>query len=526
MIRIAFIGMLLFAQTIVLAQTSPVELWRSAEYVENINVEGPIIALDKYQNTYMLTTQLDDTPLVGYTLVKYDSLGHALWNQSYPVPSIFGFIYGSFTVDSLGFSYVSLIFNGGWAGDGANAILVKYSPDGEQLWDANYGLNQTGDNYIFYTDLAPSGRLIALGMNLSNTVVADNFLFVSAIDPATGAELWKTKVPGSFGPQNLRVHADRIQILATQYLPGDNDYVIMQLDFNGNILEQYAKPYTGYAIDFNYITQNGDVLLGNRAFGYNAAKLSAEGDTLWTYNFPDVSGSINNWVRAVVEDDSMYAYLTGAAHLPGYNYDADFITTKLSPAGTVIWEKAYRLKEENTPDTGNSLFVGEQYVFAVGGGKDSTGKTLGMINVYDKVKGDEIYTILIEQDYSVSVEKCIVVNDKIYYTATSHNNTPTSTNILTGAFLLPKITSSSHVFLDSNLKVFPNPTVDQLNIDNIDPSVFNYLEVASISGQVMMRSAIKENTVTVDMSAYPAGVYLISMQGKGVVINKKIIKTD
>jgi len=198
----------------------------------------------------------------------------------------------------------------------------------------------------------------------------------------------------------------------------------------------------------------------------------------------------------------------------------------LSPAGTVIWEKAYRLKEENTPDTGNSLFVGEQYVFAVGGGKDSTGKTLGMINVYDKVKGDEIYTILIEQDYSVSVEKCIVVNDKIYYTATSHNNTPTSTNILTGAFLLPKITSSSHVFLDSNLKVFPNPTVDQLNIDNIDPSVFNYLEVASISGQVMMRSAIKENTVTVDMSAYPAGVYLISMQGKGVVITKKIIKAE
>jgi len=41
-----------------------------------------------------------------------------------------------------------------------------------------------------------------------------------------------------------------------------------------------------------------------------------------------------------------------------------------------------------------------------------------------------------------------------------------------------------------------------------------------------MRSAIKENTVTVDMSAYPAGVYLISMQGKGVVINKKIIKAE
>ncbi|MCY7328118.1 MAG: T9SS type A sorting domain-containing protein, partial [Saprospiraceae bacterium] len=190
----------------------------------------------------------------------------------------------------------------------------------------------------------------------------------------------------------------------------------------------------------------------------------------------------------------------------------------------VIWEKAYRLKEENTPDTGNSLFVGEQYVFAVGGGTDSTGKTLGVINVYDKVKGDEIYTILIEQDSVVSIEKCIVVKNKIYYTGYSHNNLVV--NIITGAFLLPKITSSSHVFLDSNLKVFPNPTVDQLNIDNIDPSVFNYLEVASISGQVMMRSAIKENTVTVDMSAYPAGVYLISMQGKGVVITKKIIKAE
>jgi hypothetical protein len=128
---------LLFAGTIpacLLSQNTPVELWQTGEYVENVQIKSPTIKHDKYLNTFMVTNQGDINPFGGVTLVKYDTAGNLLWNVNYPL-GIIGHFYGSFTLDSLGYSYMSLGFDGGLPDYDADAILLKYSPEGEVVWE-------------------------------------------------------------------------------------------------------------------------------------------------------------------------------------------------------------------------------------------------------------------------------------------------------------------------------------------------------------------------------------------------------
>jgi hypothetical protein len=100
--RLFFILLLLAAlRASALAQGQPVQIWQAVEYVQMINIKGPVIALDRFQNTYMLTNQTDESPFSGFTLVKYDTLGNALWKRHSQI-SIIGALYGSFTVDSMG----------------------------------------------------------------------------------------------------------------------------------------------------------------------------------------------------------------------------------------------------------------------------------------------------------------------------------------------------------------------------------------------------------------------------------------
>ena len=379
----------------IFCQGLPIQLWEATEFVKNIAIKTGTIQIDKFQNTYMLTPQKDVNPFSSFTLVKYDTSGNALWNVNYP-PGIIGQLYGSFTLDSLGNSYIGLCFDGGLPNYDADAVLLKYSPDGIKIWERNYGLNQAGDSYIYYSEMDSLGRLIVLGMNWNDTVEIDNFLFIACLDAANGDTLWRTTIPGIYNPQNLKICNDRIEALVTQYLPDSKYYGIVQMDFNGQILQHKSKPYSGYEIDFNTISKTGDVLLGNRAFGYDVTKLNVQGDTLWRYHFSDALGTSKNWVRGVVEDDSLFVYSTGTAHL--YDKSGEFITSKLTSDGQVLWSNIYHVTTDSLFDTGNFVAVDDEYVYAIGSGQKNISTTLLLLLIYDKHSGEEIYSLTFEKD--------------------------------------------------------------------------------------------------------------------------------
>lgn len=76
----------------------------------------------------------------------------------------------------------------------------------------------------------------------------------------------------------------------------------------------------------------------------------------------------------------------------------------------------------------------------------------------------------------------------------------------------------------SRLKIFPNPTVDKLTIENDKVgSDFKKLTVTNVAGQVLQQKDIKgsNNQIEVDLSNYASGTYMIDLNGYSVKVIKE-----
>jgi hypothetical protein len=87
------------------------------------------------------------------------------------------------------------------------------------------------------------------------------------------------------------------------------------------------------------------------------------------------------------------------------------------------------------------------------------------------------------------------------------------------AFLLPPAQN-----LAPELKLYPNPTTDQLNISSPDRNPLRY-ELLNLSGQVMQTNQFTGQEAVM-MHDWPQGIYLariFDLQGR-VLMTQKIIK--
>ena len=75
------------------------------------------------------------------------------------------------------------------------------------------------------------------------------------------------------------------------------------------------------------------------------------------------------------------------------------------------------------------------------------------------------------------------------------------------------------------IKIYPNPTGDDLNI-NLERVYFNKLtlEIYDILGNKLFSSIIRKNEEKIDFSKYPAGIYFFKINVDGKTMTKKIIK--
>ena len=74
---------------------------------------------------------------------------------------------------------------------------------------------------------------------------------------------------------------------------------------------------------------------------------------------------------------------------------------------------------------------------------------------------------------------------------------------------------------NSSLKLYPNPTANLLNISN-DTYVIESVEVINLQGQILYKSNnLNQNNVTVDLSNYSNGMYLVNINNQ---TNIKVIK--
>jgi hypothetical protein len=71
------------------------------------------------------------------------------------------------------------------------------------------------------------------------------------------------------------------------------------------------------------------------------------------------------------------------------------------------------------------------------------------------------------------------------------------------------------------LKVFPNPASDYINVQCAESSIGKDLKVFGINGALLDTQKITESQTVIDVSSYPAGIYIVNVDGKAVKFVKK-----
>ena len=75
------------------------------------------------------------------------------------------------------------------------------------------------------------------------------------------------------------------------------------------------------------------------------------------------------------------------------------------------------------------------------------------------------------------------------------------------------------------LRIFPNPTSSTITVE-FTAATTGTLRVSDAMGKQLGSFAVSGNTVTVDISAYPAGTYLLTLIANDRIDTQRVVKAD
>ena len=88
--------------------------------------------------------------------------------------------------------------------------------------------------------------------------------------------------------------------------------------------------------------------------------------------------------------------------------------------------------------------------------------------------------------------------------------------------LIPDQTTTSVTNLnESEIKLYPNPATDYINIDL--PSVSGNISIVNITGKTILIKDIRSSVERIDLSDLNSGIYLVRIQDGPAVLTKKLI---
>ena len=88
--------------------------------------------------------------------------------------------------------------------------------------------------------------------------------------------------------------------------------------------------------------------------------------------------------------------------------------------------------------------------------------------------------------------------------------------------LIPDQTTTSVTNLnESEIKLYPNPANDYINIDL--PSVSGNISIVNITGKTILKKDIRSSVERIDLSDLNSGIYLVRIQDGPAVLTKKLI---
>jgi Secretion system C-terminal sorting domain len=510
---------LLFGCLFLYGQKTATEVWKNKEFVKSPYFGNSKIVRDKSKNVWMITNQTDENPLGGYTLKKFDSIGTELWKIKYE-NDFLGHGYRDLVVDSLGNSYVCFGLNylQGLKGE---TRIVKYSSDGQIIWDVNHGAEYIWTNEGWFCGLDFAGDLYLTGYTWGDSTIKNN-IFVSKLDKSTGNTIWKKLFPDYSSPQNFAVIGNTLEIFSTVYKQNGKNFRIIQLNKNdGQVLQDVMKQYsTMWLLDFTKICSNGDVMLGTRGPEFTVTRINSFGDTLWHYEKIGWLGRVFSFYEAK-NDNSVYSIGT---FWQTSNDAAEMVTTKFNQLGDVLWEKSFPNNLDIISAGGEALEVQDSLVYCIGSSDKLMDTGRVQIVVYNELTGDEKLAVDFKEDKICGGYQILPLNDGFVYCGFSNFGEFGTEYILTGRFKFSNIIGVEEDKIGNKLQVFPNPTHDviQVSLHNVSLSSQNLsFSLISSSGNLLLRHKIFQNRFEIDVSQFGSGSYLLNIYQKNRIISTK-----
>ncbi|RMG88550.1 MAG: hypothetical protein D6714_00520, partial [Bacteroidetes bacterium] len=250
-----------------------------------------------------------------FWVLKLDTLGQVVWQRNYGGPG--SDKAGSVAETPAGDYLVagSSLSVGGDVGNNygeEDAWLVKLSPDGQILWEKNYG--GSANENIEEVRVAQDGGILLIGYSESND--------------------------GDVGGNN-----------------GDFDFWMVKLDADGNLV--WSHHYGGSAADWGYRvreTQSGELVVAGSTFSSNGDvsdnkgfydfwvfKTDAGGNMLWERNFGGITEERAYALELAENEDIIVAgtSISGDGDVGGNNGGNDAWFIRLSPDGDLLWSRNY-----------------------------------------------------------------------------------------------------------------------------------------------------------------------------------------
>lgn len=417
--------------------------------------------------------QVGATTFIGNgVILRTDKYGNQLWRNSYTTPSSTDLTFDNINKTSDNNLIVTGVVNYGFTNDYYDVYLSKIDTNGNVLWYKNYG-----------------GLHRQRGMQVKETF--DNGFVIGGWNEVNGS-------------------ANSISF----YLIKTNSFgdTIWTRAYPNNGMRQ-----TGYAVE--QTPDSGFVIVGSiqqpTQIGTDIfiVKTNPAGDTLWT-KIIDYSGT--GEARDVKISSNGNIIISGWISPTSC---ADPILTELDQNGNIIWFYSYNSNTGfcewnyslcNTNDNGYAIFgmdgSSDYYLVKI----DSVGNQQ-WFNKFNESSTDYGYNVRQTSDGGFIMTGI---------TSNTNSNiilikTDSSGNVLSA---INEIRNSDNFF------VFPNPTSNNLNIQNNSSQIIQFTLYNSL-GETIISKSLTNKTSTINLSAYSNDIYFYKVLNEnGEIKSGKIVK--
>ncbi|WP_177761414.1 T9SS type A sorting domain-containing protein [Flavobacterium sp. I3-2] len=231
------------------------------------------------------------------------------------------------------------------------------------------------------------------------------------------------------------------------------------------------------------------------------------------------------------------------------------VLTKLSNTGTRLWSNYTDEQNFNLDLSGNVFLFGATQQTTGIATADAYQVTKNPTNInglginfdgYHQILSQNGTNLLYGTYYGLQGQDAtamIIPRNTGYFSLTYINNYPNPTDLITqgnplttsesysnyGGFIISlfdKTPLSTDTFQLENVKVYPNPTVNYLVIENLDGfSTNDTIEIYNMLGQkIQQQNNLSETTLEINTENWSSGVYIVNVQSNGKVGSYKVVK--